>query len=368
VKICFIGCLELNHFQRMIKWFAARGHNVHVITYETYIPSNFEFPNVTIHSVPTSFSPMLKPFPKKAMWGKIRTVRKIIKSISPDIVNGYFLTEFGFYTAYSGHYPKIMVMTGSDAYLNWKKSKLTKFINKISIKKMDIVVSLSENMSNELVKTFNVKKERIITRPEGVNLKVFNLTVRDNVKLNGTQIISTRNFKPVYNIEMLIKAIPHVVCEIPDAKFIIIGDGPLKQELINLAQKLNISKNIDFKGAVDHDKIPLLLGSSDFYVSTSLSDGASISLFEAMACGCFPIVTDIPANRDWIDNGKNGLLVPVDDTKDLAKKIVMAINDNVLRTEARKVNWKIIQDSADIEKNMIMIENLYFKLINKRGK
>jgi len=361
MRICFIGCLELNHFQRMIKWFAARGHDVHVVTYDSYIPDHYEIPNVTVHGVPVTFSPLLKFLPNKSLWGKIWTVKKIIKPISPDIVHGYFLTEFGFYTAFSGDYPKLLTMTGSDVYINWKKSKIIKFLNKISLKKIDVVISLSDNMTKELINTFNVNKNNIITRPEGVNLNVFNMSVRQNEN-NNNYIISTRNLKPVYNIELLINAIPYILREIPDIKIVVTGDGPLKQKLIDMAHKLNLDDNVEFKGTIEHDKIPSLLGSSDIYVSTSLSDGASISLFEAMACGCFPVVTDIPANRDWIENGKNGFLVPIDDPRDLAKKIVMAINNRNLRTEAKKINWDIIKNNTDIEKNMIMIEELYFQL------
>ena len=365
MKICFIGCLELNHFQRMIKWFAARGHDVHVVTYNTYIPDHFVIPNVTVHGVPITFSPVFKILPKKSLWAKVWAVKKIIKNISPDIVHGYFLTEFGFYTAFSGNYPKLLTMTGSDVYINWKKSKIIKFLNKASLKKVEIVISLSDNMTKELINTFKVNKSNIITRPEGVNTNVFNQSVRINK--NNIQIISTRNLKTIYNIELLINAIPHILGEIPDIKIVITGEGSLKQKLVDMAHKLNLDRNVEFKGAINHDQIPSLLGSSDIYVSTSLSDGASISLFEAMACGCFPVVTDIPANRDWVEDGKNGFLVPVDDPKDLAKKIVMAINDNDLRAEAIKINWEIIKNSADIEKNMIMIEDLYFQLSKKEN-
>ena len=59
----------------------------------------------------------------------------------------------------------------------------------------------------------------------------------------------------------------------------------------------------------------IFLGQADIYVSTSLHDGTSVSLLEAMGSGAFPIVTDIPSNREWIHHGQNGFLVPVNEEK-----------------------------------------------------
>ena len=73
-------------------------------------------------------------------------------------------------------------------------------------------------------------------------------------------------------------------------------------------------------------------------------------------------MTDIPANRAWIINGENGFLVPTDDPKALANKIISAIKNDKLRVEAKEVNWQLIKKKADRENNMKMIENLYHQL------
>ena len=362
MRICYIGCLELNHFQRMIKWFAAKGHEVHVVTFTTYIPENFNYPNIHVHGVPASFSPFLWFFPKRSLWSKIGTIRKIIKKISPDIVHGHFLTEFGFYTAFSGNCPKVLTLTGSDVYINWKRSKIIKFTNKIALKNIDLVISHSNHMTQELISSFKVSKHKIKTRTGGIDLNTFNPFLQQKTENKINTVISIRNLKPIYNVELLIKAIPFVLNECPHVKFTIVGEGPEKSKLQQLVKQLKISKNVDFLGMVKYSEIPTWLASSNIYVSTSLSDGASASLFEAMACGSFPIVTDIPANRAWIINGENGFLVPTDDPKALANKIISAIKNDKLRVEAKEVNWQLIKKKADRENNMKMIENLYHQL------
>ena len=83
-------------------------------------------------------------------------------------------------------------------------------------------------------------------------------------------------------------------------------------------ESLNINSSVKFLGRVPHEEMPNLLAQADIYVSTSLHDGTSVSLLEAMGSGAFPVVTDIPSNREWIINGENGFLVSEDEERILS--------------------------------------------------
>jgi glycosyltransferase involved in cell wall biosynthesis len=87
--------------------------------------------------------------------------------------------------------------------------------------------------------------------------------------------------------------------------------------------------------------MPNLLSEADIYVSTSLYDGTSVSLLEAMGSGAFPIVTNIPANREWINDGENGFLISVDDEKILAQRIIESIKNRSLLEKSVKKNLLI---------------------------
>ena len=148
-------------------------------------------------------------------------------------------------------------------------------------------------------------------------------------------IISIRNLTPIYNVEMLIRAIPLVLDKVPEAKFIICGDGEQRDYLERLADSLGIASAIRFVGWIPHEELPKYLASSDIYVSTSLSDSCPVSLQEAMACELPPVVTDIPANREWITGGKNGYLIPINDAQLLAGKIIHLIKNKRVRRVTR---------------------------------
>jgi glycosyltransferase involved in cell wall biosynthesis len=83
----------------------------------------------------------------------------------------------------------------------------------------------------------------------------------------------------------LIKAIPLVLKEIPNAKFIVAGEGEQKEYVMNLAKSLNVFHATRFVGWISNDKLPQYLTSTDIYVSTSISDSFAVSTLEAMACG-----------------------------------------------------------------------------------
>jgi glycosyltransferase involved in cell wall biosynthesis len=103
---------------------------------------------------------------------------------------------------------------------------------------------------------------------------------------------------------------------------------------------------VQFLGWVKHEEMPKLLSQANIYISTSLDDGTSVSLLEAMASGAFPIVTDIPSNREWISDGENGFLVPIDEERFLAEKILEAIRNHDLREGSRDKNFSLIKEKA----------------------
>jgi glycosyltransferase involved in cell wall biosynthesis len=150
-----------------------------------------------------------------------------------------------------------------------------------------------------------------------------------------------------------------VLREEPHTKFIIAGDGQEKEFLERESENLNVSSSIRFIGRVPHEEMANLLTQTDIYVSTSLYDGTSVSLLEAMGSGTFPIVTDIPANREWIVNAENGFLIPTENEYILARKILEAIRNKKLLAEASKKNRKIVEQRGSWKTNITKISNIY---------
>jgi len=151
----------------------------------------------------------------------------------------------------------------------------------------------------------------------------------------------------------------------PRSEFMILGDGQLREQLQELARSFGITEKVIFRGSVPHDELPSYLNSSDLYVSTSLSDGTSISLLEAMACGLPCVVSDIPANKPWIKEGQNGFRFQPGDHKELATKIISVLSGKELRASMGVASRLRVVEEGDHKTEMSKVEQVYVRLIKE---
>jgi glycosyltransferase involved in cell wall biosynthesis len=215
-------------------------------------------------------------------------------------------------------------------------------------------------------------RDRICLICFGVDTLKFNPEHRDpQFKMaqfgsDSPAVISLRNLSPIYDVESLVKAVPLVLAHIPDAKFIIGGDGEQRNYLENLASSLGVLSSVKFVGQLPSDLLPRYLASVDVYVSTSLSDGGlASSTAEAMACGLPVVITDFGNNRDWIRDGENGFNVPLQDPPTLACKLVYLLQHDTFRRRFGEINRAVIEERNNYQKEMHRMEKLYIELIQK---
>jgi len=302
--------------------------------------------------------------------------RKCIKELHPDLLigNGVSGTNpYGFCSALSGHHPLLVVVWGSDILVEAKVSRFFRLIAKYTLKKADGVIVDSE-VQKKAVMELGCKKSKIWKFPWGIDLERFNpnvdgLEVKRKVGWEDNKIIiTTRNHFPIYGIEYLVRAIPIVLEGVPEARFLIIGDGPLTNRLQKMTEELGVEPYTHFTGKVPNQQIPRYLRAADIYVSTSFSDGTSASLLESMACGLPAVVTDISANNEWIRNGKNGYLVPIKDSETLAEKIIFLLKNNKITKTMGRNNLRVAKARADWKKNVNVFYDVIQTLTADQGK
>jgi glycosyltransferase involved in cell wall biosynthesis len=243
--------------------------------------------------------------------------------------------------------PVIVTIHGSDFRMAMEGSVLLKKLFIYVCKKARHVNCVSGAQKKE-IEELGIAGKKISIIPMGVE-RGFREAGRRRKRIDQDQsvnVISNRNLSPIYNVSQLIRAIPLVLKEELQTRFFIAGDGQEREKLEKEAKELNVEKSVQFLGSVPHEEMPDLLTKADIYVSTSLYDGTSVSLLEAMAAGAFPVVTDIAPNREWIENGRNGFLFPAHDEFLLAKRILNAIHDKELLEKGRKSNQSIVEERA----------------------
>jgi len=298
-------------------------------------------------------------------------VRHLVKIIKPDIVDGHFITVYGFLAACSGFHPLVVSAWGSDMLVQPKINLISKFTAKYALKKADIIICLFPiDVVERQITELGIDSNKIRPVLLGVDTSEFNPShcdekIRRTLNIDKPQpvVISTRSLAPIYDVETLVEAIPLVLAEIPQAKFLIAGTGEQQDYLMELARTLGVSDNANFIGWVPRSELPKYLSSADVYVSSSLSDGTSNSLLEAMASGLAPIVTDIPANRPWVNDGKNGFLFPARDCKTLAAKVIYLLNNEEARKSFGDRSRELVQQKAEQYAEMKKLEGVYHELV-----
>jgi glycosyltransferase involved in cell wall biosynthesis len=287
------------------------------------------------------------------------SLRRILGDFRPTVVSAHFVPNYGLMAALAYHGPWVLSAWGSDIMSVPEKSTFHRWRTQFILDRAPWVTSDAQVLT-EKIRSFGVPADRILTFPYGVDTDVFAPGAPPDA--TGPLIVSNRKLEPLYRIDVVIDAFSAVREALPDAALTVAGDGGEKARLVERAGTSTGVARIRFIGDVAHDRMPALLREQHIYVSTSPADTTSVSLLEAMAVGLFPIVTDIPANREWITDGENGRLVPPGEATRLAVAIIDAWRAPGLRERAREHNARIVATRGRWVESMKPVHELFDRL------
>lgn len=184
--------------------------------------------------------------------------------------------------------------------------------------------------------------------PNGVDLEKFKAeSLKLKVKEGSQKVIITTS-RLVYKngVDILIRAFAKVI---NDKRFalcdlLIIGDGPLRQDLEKLARDLGVYSKVKFFGQVPHEKVPEHLAGADIFVRASRSEGLGSSFLEAMAVGLPVIGTPVGGIPDFLRDGETGMMVVADDYRGLSEKIKELLGNRKLRRKFAENSLRLVNE------------------------
>jgi glycosyltransferase involved in cell wall biosynthesis len=165
-------------------------------------------------------------------------------------------------------------------------------------------------------------------------------------------------------LEDLLKAAALIVRRYPSARFLVVGDGPLRQALEEKARALRLNGTVRFLGAVPNASS--LLPHFDIFVLSSLWEGMSNSLLEAMAAGKPVVATDVGGSPEVVIDGKTGFLVPPKDPEALASAILHLLADRELARNLGEAGRIRVESEFTLEIMVARLEELYDSLLAAR--
>jgi L-malate glycosyltransferase len=182
----------------------------------------------------------------------------------------------------------------------------------------------------------------------------------------GSQIVGiVSNFRPVKRVGDLIRAFSTVLNTIKNTFLVIIGDpGTYQQGIMDLVRELGIEDHVRLLGMIDIDHIISYIKWFNVGVICSESEGLSNAIIEYMGCGVPVIATDIPSNRELIDNEESGILYPVGDIDALSRELIRVLDDNHLESRLSIHSKDQIRTRFDEETIIQQYQDFYIKLVS----
>jgi glycosyltransferase involved in cell wall biosynthesis len=296
----------------------------------------------------------------------VRRIKRIIAEFAPDIVSALFLPDYGWLAAMCKHHPLAVSAWGSDVLIAPNKSRWHRRRIEYVLRNADCLFADAELLGTRM-QELGADPSAIRIIPLGVDRTWLEAGQPRPESTDGPiRIVTNRRLEPLYRVDTFIRAVANLARGIPGQyEFTIVGDGSRRSDLTRLADELGLGNTIQFTGTVSDERMRAMLRQSDIFVSCSSSDGTSVSLLEAMAIGCAPIVTDLTVNREWIEPGQNGLVFPVGDAEALADRIRRAAGESAWRKQACDRNRAIIEERALWPDNMAAIEDAMAETINR---
>lgn len=277
----------------------------------------------------------------------LRLVR-LLRRIRPHVVQTYFpeANTLGIYAAWLANTPAIV---GTSRNTTDRKKASNRFMGRLAGKLADCWQCNSRAAWAYEHENTDISANKLEILPNAVDLNRFSFcdeSQRNRMRLHlGLDprtpiIVSVANFRPVKDLATLVNAAWHVHQKLPNACFLLVGDGPMLDEMQQQVHRLNLQDVVKLVGGKS-DVTPYL-AAADIGVLTSLSEGSSNSLLEYMAIGLPPVVSKIPANLELVE----GLFFTPGDARDLADKLISLSEDAAFAKQLSKRHKQMISQFA----------------------
>jgi len=361
LKILYVtakgGIHDYRFLEKLVK-----DYDVLLLHYESdgLIPEIRSLPGLKI----ISKKPLYKALP---LISELFHFKKVLKEFSPDILHTGYVWQVGILAAYSKFHPHLSMPWGSDVLTEPdKKFWIKKLVRKV-FQTCDHIQCDAEFVREKIVNDYAVSPGKITVFPWGIDLSLFKPAgkqlCRKNLGIPGGKfvVLFTRALEEVYGINYLLEGFKDFAAGKDDVLLLMATDGSMKNYVLDYISSAGLESKFLYSGWVKNTDLPRYFGSADVYISTSLSDGTSLSLLEAMACGLGVIVTDVPAIKEWISD-KNGIVAERKNTAGITAALEKYYKNRKLITEHGKKNVQIAAERADWDKNYNELKEIYAKL------
>lgn len=298
-------------------------------------------------------------------------LKKVIREITPDLIHAGPIQGPAFLSALAGFHPLVTMSWGFDLLnksdQNWLWWVVTRFV----LRRTDVLVGDCDSIFHAAAK-FGFSSDRYRKFPWGVDLDHFkpnrNTAFRRELGwYDNIVLLCNRAMEPQYGVDVAVNGFIAAYQKNKNLRLLLFGKGSQSDRIHRLVSDAGLEGVVHFGGYANLSDLPSIYNSVDLFLTASHTDGSSVSLMEALACGLPAIVSDIPANLEWICHGREGWVFEDGNANDLGRKIIQAVESKTYWLDIAKNNRKLAEEMADWAKNFPVLLQAYQQALTISG-
>ncbi len=295
---------------------------------------------------------------KKFHWYNIPSLvlslKEVLIDVRPDLLHAGPIQSVGLVSVLSGFHPLVSMSWGFDLMLHAGQNAYSKWVTHNVLSKSDWLFADCQAVLDK-AHLFGYDLSRSSHFPWGVDLDHFTPegdNVRDKLGWSDKTILfCNRSWEPQYGVDIVARAFVKASALNSNLRLLLLGSGTQKAKIEKILADGGVMDRVIFPGQVPNTELPVYYRAADLYISASHTDGSSVSLMEALACGTPAAVSDIPSNLEWITS-EEGWIFRDCSVEELSQMMLKPdeekVNLAVMRIKARRkaeldADWKINQ-------------------------
>lgn len=366
MKLIYFSPGYSTHDYRFLKAISDGGHEVHFVQLE----GNQR--QVESRSVPENVNQVIwkggrEPFTWSKLPALVLDFKRLLRDIKPDLVHAGPIQTCAFIAILAGARPILTMSWGFDLMDDAHKGWIWEFATKYTLKRSTFFTS-DANVTKDKAIAYGMDPAKTIVFPWGVDLDHFKMRKAEGRSGEGFVLFCNRSWESRYGVDVLARAFVKVARQRDDVRLLLLSGGSQGANIRKILQSGGVEEFVTFGGQISQTDLPRWYHMADLYISPSHVDGSSVSLMEALACGLPCLVSDIPANKEWVVENENGWLFRDGDADHLAEKILAAMNQREKLPGVGEAARRSAERRADWKKNAAALMNVYRSLGEKHVK
>jgi L-malate glycosyltransferase len=290
-------------------------------------------------------------------------LKRVLREVRPDVVHAGPIPNVAFLAALTGFQPLVSMSWGSDLLRDIDRDAGQMRTARYALRHSSVLIGDCLAVRQKAA-DLGFSPKRVVLFPWGVDLAKFSpgdgAAFRQRTGWEQAFVLlSLRSWEPVYGVDVIVRAFVRAAAQAPDLRLILLGGGSQARQIREILQRGGVEERVHLGGQINNDQLPAFYRTADLYISASHSDGSSVSLMESLACGCPVLVSDIPGNREWIENSRAGWVFRDSDEAALAGGILRASRERQNLAQMGRAARLLAEQRADWNQNFKKLLEAY---------